>query len=41
MCIECELTCNVDLMSIQQKFKINTAKKEAQHDIEFIISKNK
>ena len=26
---------------IQQKFKINNVKKEAQHEIEFVISKSK
>ena len=27
-------------MLIQQKFKMNNAKKEAQHEIEFVISKS-
>ena len=40
MWIQCKLTCNVDLMLIQQKFKMNNAKKEAQHEIEFVISKS-
>ena len=26
---------------IQQKFKINNAEREAQHEIEFVISKSK
>ena len=29
------------IMLIQQKFKINNAKKEAQHEIQFAISKSK
>ena len=33
-------TQNSPLMLIQQKFKMNNAKTEAQHEIEFVISKN-